>query len=38
MKFRVYFNVHDCWVGVYWRRTEVYVCLLPMVVLWVQWA
>jgi hypothetical protein len=38
----VYFDGHDAWVGLYWKRDRAgrlvwYVCLLPFVVLRVCW-
>lgn len=37
LKISVGFNVHDMWVGVYWKVTkmvsthvDVYICILPM--------
>ena len=47
MRLRLEFKPQDCWVGVFWRRvlivsgpmfrTDVWICLLPMLPLHFWW-
>lgn len=47
LNVKIYFDVHDLWVGLYWTRTPnlyfrwqwtFYLCALPLLVLRVQYA
>lgn len=46
MKVRLEFKPQDCWVGVFWKttpkanyqfRTDVWVCVLPMLPIHLSW-